>query len=291
MSAAAQELQFAAEQELAVTDIEPAILEGIVADGPDRKERMQALSVQFGRQLVALMQAADVRVVDVVSCQKAKDLRVTIGAMVKEIEAYYEPRKAQYYDPWKKECAEETALIAQLLDKRQSTRNPNTIDGKLCLSIQAFLDEQDKLEREAARKRQEEEERQSQALKRQADDRALVEAAALRDHGHAELADAVIEEQALAPAPLVSLPAPPTAKQQAGVQTKRVWKWHFVGGPKAKKDILKETPPEILAQAKTRMNREDLMPDVKVLDAKASALMASAKIPFVTVYYEDVPIR
>lgn len=281
----------AASQELELTTADPALLEGIVAEGPDRKERIAALSSQFGRQLVALMQAADVRVVDVASCQRAAELRVTIGAMVKEIEAYYEPRKKQYHDPWMKECAEETALIKQLIDKKESTRNPNTIDGKLCLSIQAFLDDQAKLEREAAAKRQEEEERQSQALKRAAEDRALAEAAALRDRGQTELAEAVIEEEAAAPGQRVSIAAPPTAQQQAGVKTKRVWKWHFVGGPKAKKDILKETPPEILALAKTRMDREDLMPDVKVLDAKATALMGSAKIKFVTVYYEDVPIR
>ena len=249
-----------------------------VEDARDAKVRR--LSQEFGQRIVALVSTATITVVDQASCANAVALRSTIGDIAKEISAGFKPEKDYYFQKHKDVCAQENALLAQLLDPRNS-RNPGTIDGKLCIAIQTWTAAED-------RRRREEEQRIAEERRRENEARALAEAAQI-EHSDPELAAAVIEEALAAPAQVYAMPNVRT--EVKGLKTTRRWGWRFVGGPKKQTDILRETPPAVLAKAMTMLPREYLMPDVKAIGAIAEALKDKTKIPGVETYYDDVPVR
>jgi hypothetical protein len=247
----------------------------------DSEQRIARLKREFGQRIVALVSTANITVTDVASCEAAVALRSTIGDVVKEIEKGFEDDKAYYWNKHKEVCAEENALIGQLLDPK-NLRNPNTIDGKLFLAIQAFTAAEDQ-------KRKDEEARLAEQLRKQDEERAANEAAALEQSGQRELAAAVINEQIAAPARTVVLPN--VRREVQGLRTKRVWKWRFSGGPAPVKDILKETPPAVLERVMKMLPKEYCDPSVKTISAYVEAMKEKSAIPGITVYYEDVPVR
>lgn len=243
--------------------------------------RIRELSQQFGQRIVALVQTATVTVTDAASCQAAVALRSTIGALQREIQAGFEESKAYYYNKHKEVCAEENKLLAQLIDPRNA-RNPNTLDGKLCLAIQQFTEAED-------RRRRELEQQEAERRRRDAEERAAAEAAVAEKNHQPELAAAIIEEAIAAPMPTVSYGN--IRSEVAGLKTRREWRWRFVGGPNKVKDILRETPPAVLAKAMTRLPREYLQPDVRTIDKYVEAMQEKANIPGIEVYSADVPVR
>jgi hypothetical protein len=247
----------------------------------DIDRRVARLSREFGQRIVALVGSATITVTDATSCEDAVALRSTIGALKTEIEGSFEESKAYYNRKHREVCAEEHKLLDQLIDPKNS-RNPNTIDGKLCLAIQAWTAAED-------RRRQEEEARRAEQLRKDDEARAAAEAAAAEQTGDRVLAAAILEEAISAPTRTVVLPNVRT--EVRGLKTKRFWRWRFTGGPNKVKDILKETPPAVLAKAMTLLPRAYCAPDVRLIDDYVDAMKDKASIPGIQVYYDDVPVR
>lgn len=247
----------------------------------DIELRVQRLSREFGQRIVALVGSATITVTDATSCADAVALRSTIGALKTEIEASFEPSKAYYFQKHKEVCAEEHKLLDQLIDPRNS-RNPNTIDGKLCVAIQTWTEAEDA-------RRREQERVEADRLRKEDEARAAAEAAAAESIGDLPLAAAILEEAIAAPTRTVVLPN--VRSEVRGLKTKRYWRWRFAGGPNKVKDIIKETPPAVVAKTMGILPRTFLMPDVKLIDDYVDAMKDRAAIPGVQVYFEDVPVR
>jgi transposase-like protein len=249
----------------------------------DIELRMKRLSTEFGQKIVALVQTATLTVTDVASCQAAVNLRQTIGALQKEIEAGFEADKQYYYNKHKGVCAEEAALLSQLVNPK-NLRDESTIDGKLVLAIQHWTDAED-------RRKREEETRLAAQAKADAEARAAAEAATLESAGEHTLAAAVLEEAIAMPAPSVALPS--VRSRVAGLKTRRAWRWRFSGGPtpKTQATILKETPSEVVTKVMKLLPREYLQPDVATITTLVEALGDKTRIPGVEVYVENVPVR
>lgn len=262
-----------------VAKFEPSTTTLAAAETSD--ERIARLSKEFGTRIVALVQSAAITVTDATSCADAVALRATIGEIRKEIEAGFKPEKEYYHQKHAEVCAEEHKLIDQLIDPKNS-RNPNTIDGKLCVAIQDWTAAED-------RARRAEEQRLAELARQDNEARAIAEAAVHEKAGDHQMAAAVMEEAIAAPAPVVVLEN--VRKQVYGLKTERRWGWRFTNGPKKVKDIVKETPPDVLAKAMTLLPRAYLMPDVRTIDKSVEALKDKAAIPGVQVYHEDVPVR
>lgn len=246
-----------------------------------RDERVARLSREFGQRIVALVQSAAITVVDATSCADAVALRSTIGEIRKEIEAGFKTEKDYYHRKHAEVCAEEHKLLDQLIDPRNS-QNPNTIDGKLSLTIQTWTTAED-------RRRREEEQRLADARRKEEEARAAAEAAAHESAGDHVLAEAVLAEAIAAPTPLVTLPN--IRSQVPGLKTRRDIRWRFAGGQNKVKDILRETSPEVLARVMKLLPREYCEPSVKKIDGVVDAMQLGTKIPGIEVYDVDVPIR
>jgi hypothetical protein len=241
------------------------------------------LKQEFSQRIVALLQTADIAVVDKASCESAVALRSTIGAIVKEIRAGFEDEKAYYFTQHREVCAEENALVLQLLDPKNAS-SPDTIDGKLYRAIQDWTTAEDE-RRRAEERRLDEEQRQANEAS------ATAEAAAAEAGGDHALAAAIIEEAIHAPMSVVVLPNVRT--EVAGLKTKEDWRWRFTGGPTPPKqaDILKTTPSPILAKAMKLIPRDYCQPDVKAITHHVNSMKAKAAIPGVEVYMVKVPVR
>jgi hypothetical protein len=245
------------------------------------EQRVQRLKRDFGLRIVALVQTADITVTDVKSCSAAVALRATIGELAKEIEAGFEDQKAYYWQKHKAVCAEENALVGQLLNPK-NLRDESTIDGKLFVAIQTFTDAEDA-------RRREEEQRRSEQQHREEQERAAAEAAAAERSGHREVAAAILEEAIAAPAPTVVLANVRT--EVAGLKTRETWRWRFSGGPKKVKDLLRETPAAVLERVMKILPRQFCAPDVRTIDTYVEAMKSKASIPGIEVYKENVPVR
>ena len=108
--------------------------------------------------------------------------------------------------------------------------------------------------------------------RREEQTRAAAEAAALETAGEPELAAAVIAEAIAAPLPTVSI----VDETKSVVKFRRSWKWRF-------------TTDE--ARALQLLPREFLCVDTIKLNKYAVAMRESAKVPGISFYPEDVPIR
>lgn len=245
--------------------------------------RVAKLKAEFGQRIFTLLKTADITVVDKASCESAVALRSTIGAIVKEIQSGFEDEKAYYFRKHREVCAEENALVLQLLDPKNAA-NPETIDGKLYTAIQAWTTAEDE-RRRVEERRLEDEQRQ------QNEERATAEAAAHEALGDHEMAAAIIEEAIAAPVSVVVLPNVRT--EVAGLKTKEDWRWRFSGGPTPPKqaEILKHTPSPVLARAMKLIPRDYCQPDVKAITDHVNSMKAKASIPGVEAYMVKVPVR
>ena len=246
-------------------------------------ERAKDMGLEEETAVQRFVATSAIVVVDVPTCQQAVALRTEIKTRQQKVAEFFAPMKDAAHKLHKAICQRESAVLAPL----------DALDGTLRRSIQTWNDEQAAI----ARKREAE-----LAEQRRIDEeaRAIAEAAALEEAArHAPTrevademfaqADAVVEQAIAAPAPVVVVES--AAKQVAGLKTRRDWRWRFVGGPAATKDILKETPALVVARAMTKLPREYCMPDVRKISAIVDAMHDTTAIPGVEVYSVDVPVR
>jgi hypothetical protein len=114
------------------------------------------------------------------------------------------------------------------------------------------------------RKKHAEEDRLSAIAKKDADDRAMAEAAHLAANGEKELADIVIQEAAAAPAPVVVLES--SVPKEEGISGRNNWKFRIVD--------------------ETQIPREFLEPSMVKIGAIVRSQKSMTKIPGVQVWNE-----
>ena len=226
-----------------------------------------------------------VLVIDQASCQQAVIIRQQIPIKLASVREGLAKPKSWAFNLHRWFCALESAATAPYDQLDQFER----------AQIQAWNDEQ------AAHARAKERELAEQRRKEE-QDRAVAAAAALEEEARSApsrveademfaQADAIVAEAIAAPAPVVVVES--AAAAVVGLNTRRVWGWRFIGGPKPTKgkDLLKTTPPAIIEKAKAKMPRELLMVDEKKIDGIVKAMTSSTAIPGIETFFDDIPIR
>ncbi len=208
---------------------------------------------------------ADVQVTDLASCNQAVLDRQLLGDTIKRVTAFFAPYKAMADKLHKTLCTGERDINAPLLALDTALRDAIT---------QFHVAEQ--------RARQAREQALADEQRRDREQRAAAEAAALLEQGDVELANAVVHEALTAPAPIVVLP-----NAMAHVHFRRSWKWKYEGGPA---DV-KRTPPDVLARALAKIPREFLCVDDTKIGGYVRSMKASGSIAGIDIYAVDEPVR
>ncbi len=159
------------------------------------------------KQLVSVQESA--RVLEIRSADdyvRAGEISKSISYLRKEVEATFNPIIAKAHEAHKEACEQKKKHMLPL-DIAQ-----NRVD-RLLLAWQS--------EQEAIRRA--EEDRLATIAKKEADDRAMAEAEELQRQGESHLADVVIETQATAPAPVVSIPS--SVPKVQGFAKRVNWRW------------------------------------------------------------------
>jgi len=213
-----------------------------------------------GTELAVTTQALTTRlalapITDTASLERAVEDRRAIGDAAKRVEEFFAPLKQLAHKLHKALCDRENAITGPLLQ----------LDGQKKAAISAFKRAQDELRFQRERELAEQRRKEDQA-------RAADEAAALETAGEPELAAAVLAEAIAAPVPVVSI----VDATKAVVKFRRIWKWKYSTDE---------------ARALQLIPREFLCVDTVRLNKYATAMRESGKVPGVTFYYEDSPIR
>lgn len=166
----------------------------------------------------------------------------------KEVEGTFGPIKTKQYEAWKEAVAQENKFLDPL-DKATSL-----VKGK----IGGYLAEQERIRRA-------EEDHQREIARREAEARAMAEAAELERQGENHAAEQVIQEAVSAPPPVVVVPK--AVAKQVGIAPRTVWKFRVVDSAK--------------------VPREYLSVDEQKIGQIVRAMKEMAKIPGVEVYSED----
>jgi hypothetical protein len=215
-----------------------------------------ALAQSVGGELAATVEqladrlALSTAVTDLPSLEQAVSDRVQIGDRVKAVQDFFKPFKSAAHALHKALCDRENAMLAPLLRLDRAKQG----------AIGSYHDAE-------TRRRRIEEQRIADDQKRDADARALREAAALENLGDHALAKAVVAEAIARPAPVVALPD--TVREVA--KFRRTWQWRLTN------DAL--------------VPRDFLTVDTRKLDKYATAMQASAKVAGVEFYPVDTPVR
>lgn len=148
----------------------------------------------------------------------------------------------------------------------------NQVNAPLTTFERAGKENRLRLEREDARRRQEEEQRLQAEARRQEQERLAREAEALEQRGEHQLAEQVMEQAVSVPTPVFTIPSALPATK--GISSRPNWKWRPVAGD----------TPQGRARAEQQVPREYLELSDRKLTAYAKAHGASARIPGIEFY-------
>ena len=211
---------------------------------------------------------SDVVIRDAVDLEQAVMDRQRIGDAIKQVDEFFKPLTQAAY-----------RMHGLLCDRRNDIRAPlEKVDQVLRTAIADF-------KRAADREREEQERERAEQQRRDDHEQAAAEAAALESSGQPELAASVLSEAIAAPLPVVTLPD--VTKTVVGLKFRRYYRWRYANGPT---DITK-TPGPVVARTMALVPREFLVVDVKKITAYGNAMKEAAKIPGITFYFVDEPIR
>lgn len=219
-------------------------------------------------QASALAQSIDrTPIADLDALLKAKHDRVRLGDAMDQIRAKFEPLKAMANRLHKAICQRERVVMGPL----------QTIDAERREAIAEFTRQESERRRQAEREAEDQQRRQRESV-------ALHEAAALEAAGYQASAAAVLED-ALIPAPALSVTQPDAVA--AIVSSTRYWRWRYAGGSNDRD----QTAPDTLRRALALVPREFLIVDEKKLNTYARAMKDTAAVPGIEFYYVDLPNR
>jgi len=204
---------------------------------------------QLQKQVVSLQETIKTLTVrNVEEYERGVNLVRHISDLRKQIEETFNPIVAKAYAAHKEAVAQRDKFLKPLDINRAE------VDRKLL----TFKSEQE-------RKRRDEERRLAEEARRKAEADALAEAAELERNGEKELAAQIVEQQIVAPAPVVSVPT--TVPKVAGFTTQKIWRWKITN--------------------ESQIPREYLMVDEVKIGRVVRAMKDAAVIPGIRVYDED----
>lgn len=217
-------------------------------------EFAQELATEHERK-VRLITEEGALVTDAASYKRVGDRLKDVADHRKDVEAWFRPLTDLAFKLHRMVCDRRAAVIEPLLRFEAAGR-----ENRL------------RLEREDARRRQEEEQRLQEAARREEQERLQREAEALEQRGEHDLAQQVLEQAVDAPAPVFAIAS--TLPATKGVSSRSNWKWRPIGGD----------TPQHRARAEKLVPREFLCLDDRKLTAFAKAHGASARIPGIEFY-------
>jgi hypothetical protein len=190
--------------------------------------------------------------------QQAALDRQALGELLKRIDDFFAPF-----------CDLAFKLHRALTARRAEVKAPiEAIDTKLRNAITAYKAEED-------RRRRADEQRIAEERRRAEEARLAAEAAALEQAGDHVLAAAVLETALEAPAPVVVLPD--VTRGVEGLSFRKVWRWRYLNDDKER--------------ALQLIPREFLCVDEAKLTKYANAMRESAKVPGISFWAEEIPVR
>jgi len=214
----------------------------------------RALAVEHERQVARLV-AEGAAVTDAPSYQRVGDRLKEIGTHRKIVEAFFEPIVKLLYRFHQAACDRRSEVLAPLVEFEAAAKR-----NRLAL------------EREDARKRQEEAQRLMAIAQQEERERLAREAAFLEQRGEAELASVVLEQAVSAPPPVITIAS--ELPQTQGVSSRENWQWRPVGG----------NTREARARAVRLVPREFLDLNDRALTAHAKAHGNTVRIPGIEFY-------
>lgn len=205
------------------------------------------------QQVVSMQQTVGaLKIMNAEQYLQAAEVSKGIAALRKEVANTFDPIIAKAHAAHKEACEQKRKVLSPLEDNQK----------KVDTLILAW-------DREQERVRREEEERQRAEAKRLEDERAIQEAEQLQAQGEHELADHVLETQACAPAPMVSIPS--SVPKVQGLAKRVNWRWRVKNA-----DLIP---------------RQYLMPDEVAIGGVVRSLKDKTQILGIEVYSEDSAIH
>lgn len=205
------------------------------------------------RQVVSMQQTVDsLKIMNAEQYVRAGEVSKGIAALSKEVANTFDPIIAKAHAAHKEACEQKRKVLAPLEDNQK----------KVDTLILAW-------DREQERQRREDEERLAAQAKKEADDRAIREAQELQAQGEHELADVVIENQAAAPAPVVSIAS--SVPKIQGIAKRTNWRWRVKNA--------------------ALIPREYLQPNEIAINGVVRSLKDKTVIPGIEIYSEDSAIH
>jgi hypothetical protein len=222
-------------------------------------ETANALAPDLERDATALAtQLVDCRITNLPELATAAVARDRIAALRKSVVDYFAPIKGMAYKLHRTICDRENAILKPLDARDRTVRD----------AMALFTRQQDEDRREREQAEQERRYREAQS-------RAVHEAASLETAGHAEIAAAIVEDAMVAPPPVVTLPDP----VREMVKFRKVWKWRYAGTAADREKVLKLIPREFLAVDEVKVN------------SYVRSMKSSGSIPGIEIYSVDEPVR
>lgn len=199
----------------------------------------------------AFLETAVVSITDAGGYESAGTFLRELQTKRRQVEQFFKPMKDLAHKLHKAICQRERVLLDPL----------DAIDRKVRGAMLEY-------QREEERKRREEERRLAEEARQREEQRLLEEAAALERQGQKELAEAVVEQAAEMPTPVVVVES--DVPKVAGVTTASRWTWRPINGDEARAIQL--------------VPREYLKLDTQKLNTYARMYGASAKLPGIEFY-------
>lgn len=227
-----------------------------------------AMAAEAERDATSFVALNKVDVVDLVTLDRAVRIRVAIAEKRDAIVAQIAKPKRWANSLHKWFCALEADACRPLDDLDTYERR----------QIGAYKTQRD-------RERAEQERVESERLQREREAQATQAAAAYEQVGERAMANAVLEAAVTAPPPVVVIPD--ETKQVDGLKFTRRWSWRYANGPQ----VIKDTPPAVIARSMELIPRAYLCVDEKKLGAVVRHSKGTISIPGIDVYYVDDPVR
>jgi hypothetical protein len=180
-------------------------------------------------------QADGITVVDSEDYEMACSFLTLIATRKKQVGETFDPIVQKAHSTWKEAIAQRDKFLNPLSLAEVNVKNKVTT-----------------WRMEEERKRRAEEDRLSAQLKKEADERAIAEAAALEASGEKELADMVLQEAASAPPPVVV--GMSTVPKQEGIAKRVTWRFEVVDESKLPRELMEPSDIKIGAIVRSQKN-------------------------------------
>jgi hypothetical protein len=236
----------------------PAVQNLVTFPAPDETQT-QALSADIASQLSGLPTA----IVDIDTYRRAKESLPLLKRAEDKVVSFFRDMKDQAHRAHKAITTKESEQLKPIAQARQ----------RLSGLIYGFEQEQERIRRQREREA-------AEALRREEEARALAEAVVLESQGAPEMAEQVIEQAIVAPAPIVIMPS--AAVDVVGVTTRENWQFLYQGGSPGQKwkDLSDEQRKRVLQL----IPRDYLMPDEAAIGRVVKAMKSGTKIPGLQAY-------